>query len=287
MCASQVLIKESGYRRWRFDVASAGFLLVWSVVFERCSTSRLFGLTLAELRVLSVEEDFFVTCPKLALAFIVVKVGGGYTKGKNDLLLSGVLCMVLVETSFGYFFLERVYEADRAIHLAGSHLPGGMLAYMIPGETEADKRTVLNTRRTAACNALEARRRGATLESVGARRLDASDERAHGDAATLHGWAERSGIEYTLVGDLRDAFDALVMSLVASDERKSAQLLARVLLPTLGSHGEMLVRTRADGGDGATQVGGNEDDGYDTLTQVGDDLEATAIIGPRRCSRFR
>ena len=96
------LIKHSGYRRWRFDVASTGFLLVWSVVFERCPTSRLLGLTLEELRTLGVQDDFFVTCPKLVLSFVVVKLGGGYkNEGKNSLLLSGVLCMVLVETSFG------------------------------------------------------------------------------------------------------------------------------------------------------------------------------------------
>ena len=307
-------------------MASTGFLLVWSVVFERCPTSRLLGLTLEELRTLGVQDDFFVTCPKLVLSFVVVKVGGGYkNEGKNSLLLPGVLCMVLVETSFGYFFLERVYEADRHIHLAGSHLPGGMLAYvrhgahnhgvacsarapchppddrslglesrtcfqMLPGETEAEKRTVLNARRSAACDALDAWRRGAAPEAVqGLRRMDAIDERAHGDKETLRRWADFSGIQYTLIPDLRDAYDALVASIRIEGGRTNMQLLARVSLPTLSMHAGTLSLALArtnDDGDGATQVRGDED-GDDALTQTGgDDLGLTAIEGPRRSERF-
>jgi hypothetical protein len=264
----QALLKASKLRRVRLDVASAGFILVWSITLERISLHTILKQSIDELKTLSRETDYFYACTKLVVSFIVVKPDGGYMNmGANSLKLAGILVLMRVETSFGIFFVERVYEVvgGPPIHLAGSHLPINMIALMIPGADEAAKEAELRYRRATSMALLEqmARLEESSYESaLGLRELsDERDARAVGDSEKLAAWRRRSNIKWTPF-ELRDEYDRVLAAALAEDDE--------------GRYSKLLL------------TGPSDVDDEDEKTEVGDDFEIaeTASAGPRRCSRF-
>ena len=140
----------------RFDVASPGFLFTWAIVLER-NVPSLLGYTLEDVKALAENNDFFLGCPKLALAILSVKADGGFGECPRwQCCIVGILVLMRVhcERSRTVRFVERVYElpqpfkGDRQVDMmldAHAQVGGLCVNFRVTCNTRAHAHTQAST----------------------------------------------------------------------------------------------------------------------------------------------